>query len=174
MVRWQYLVWKHTFAAACSLASACQRCPRRRPWAASAIAAPISPRLNASRRPRSQLRWSPKHALHVLQVVAEVPQQIALLRYGGAHLMFRDADGSGREQASYYSRHGCRGSQWLSQGLYRMPCADVQRAMFIRLIIRLFQLIFSVETVFFSHNKSANRVFQSAYQHSRMGPYMQE
>jgi hypothetical protein len=43
-------------------------------------------------------------------------------------------------------------------------------APFIRLIIRLFQLVFSVGTVFFSHNKSANSVFQPAYQHSRTGP----
>jgi hypothetical protein len=37
----------------------------------------------------------------------------------------------------------------------------------IQLIIRLFQLVFSAKTVFFSHNKSANSVFQPAYQHSR-------
>jgi hypothetical protein len=42
--------------------------------------------------------------------------------------------------------------------------------MFIRLIIRLFQLIFSAGTVFFSHNKSANSIFQPAYQHSRTAP----
>jgi hypothetical protein len=42
--------------------------------------------------------------------------------------------------------------------------------LFIRLIIRHFQLIFSVRTVFFSHNKSVNSVFQPAYQHSRMAP----
>jgi hypothetical protein len=39
-----------------------------------------------------------------------------------------------------------------------------------RLIIRTFQLIFSAGTVFFSHKKSANSVFQPAYQHSRTGP----
>ena len=33
-------------------------------------------------------------------------------------------------------------------------------ALFASLIIRLFQLIFSVGTVFFSHNKSAEKVFQ--------------
>jgi hypothetical protein len=43
-------------------------------------------------------------------------------------------------------------------------------ALFIRLIIRLFQLVFSAETVFFSHNKSANSVFQPVYQHSRTEP----
>jgi hypothetical protein len=43
-------------------------------------------------------------------------------------------------------------------------------ALFIWLIIRLFQLVFSAGTVFFSHNKSANSVFQPAYQHSRTGP----
>jgi hypothetical protein len=43
-------------------------------------------------------------------------------------------------------------------------------ALFIRLIIRIFQLVFSVGTVFFSHNKSANNVFQLAYQRSRTGP----
>jgi hypothetical protein len=42
--------------------------------------------------------------------------------------------------------------------------------LFIRLIIRTFQFVFSVRTVFFSHNKSANSVFQPAYQHSRTGP----
>ena len=42
--------------------------------------------------------------------------------------------------------------------------------MFIRLIIRLFQLVFSAKTVFFSHNKSVNSVFQPAYQHSRTAP----
>jgi hypothetical protein len=43
-------------------------------------------------------------------------------------------------------------------------------AMFTRLIIRLFQLIFLAGTVFFSHDKSANNVFQPAYQHSRTEP----
>jgi hypothetical protein len=43
-------------------------------------------------------------------------------------------------------------------------------ALFIRLIIRLFQLIFSVGIVFFSRNKSANSIFEPAYQHSRTGP----
>jgi hypothetical protein len=43
-------------------------------------------------------------------------------------------------------------------------------ALFIRLIIRTFQLVFLAETVFFSHNKSANSIFQSAYQHSRTEP----
>jgi hypothetical protein len=37
-------------------------------------------------------------------------------------------------------------------------------------IIRLFQLVFSAGTVFFSHNKSASSVFQPAYQPSRTGP----
>jgi hypothetical protein len=32
--------------------------------------------------------------------------------------------------------------------------------MFIWLIIRLIQLVFSAETVFFSHKKSANSIFQ--------------
>jgi hypothetical protein len=43
-------------------------------------------------------------------------------------------------------------------------------SLFIRLIIRLFQLVFSAGTVFFSHNKSANSVFQPAYQPNRTGP----
>jgi hypothetical protein len=42
--------------------------------------------------------------------------------------------------------------------------------LFIWLIIRTFQLIFSVGTVFFSHNKTANNVFQPACQHNRTGP----
>jgi hypothetical protein len=47
-------------------------------------------------------------------------------------------------------------------------------ALFIRLIIRLFQLVFLVGTVFFSHNKSANSVFQPAYQYSRTAPMLAE
>jgi hypothetical protein len=43
-------------------------------------------------------------------------------------------------------------------------------ALFIWLIIRLIQLVFSAETVFFSHKKSANSVFQSAYNSSRTAP----
>jgi hypothetical protein len=46
----------------------------------------------------------------------------------------------------------------------------VMQALFIRLIIRLFQLVFSAGTVFFSHNKSVNSVFQPTYQYSRTGP----
>jgi hypothetical protein len=40
-------------------------------------------------------------------------------------------------------------------------------ALFIWLIIRLIQLVFSAETVFFSHKKSAN---QPAYNSSRTAP----
>jgi hypothetical protein len=58
-------------------------------------------------------------------------------------------------------------------------------ALFIRLIIRTFQLDFLAGTVFFSHDKSANSVFQLVffshdksansvfqltYKHSRTGP----
>jgi hypothetical protein len=43
-------------------------------------------------------------------------------------------------------------------------------SLFTRFIIRLFQLVFSAGTVFFSHHKSANSVFQPAYQPSRTGP----
>jgi hypothetical protein len=35
----------------------------------------------------------------------------------------------------------------------------VPNSLFTWFIIRLFQLVFSAETVFFSHNKSANSVF---------------
>jgi hypothetical protein len=42
-------------------------------------------------------------------------------------------------------------------------------ALFIRLIIYTFQLVFLIGIVFFSHNKSANSVFQSAYQPNRDG-----
>jgi hypothetical protein len=42
-------------------------------------------------------------------------------------------------------------------------------ALFIWLIIRLIQLVFSAGTVFFSHKKSVNSVFQSAYNSSRTG-----
>jgi hypothetical protein len=43
-------------------------------------------------------------------------------------------------------------------------------ALFIWLIIRLIQLVFSAGTIFFSHKKSANSVFQPAYNSSRTGP----
>jgi hypothetical protein len=43
-------------------------------------------------------------------------------------------------------------------------------AMFIWLIIRLIWLVFSAETVYFSQKKSANSVFQPAYNSSRTGP----
>jgi hypothetical protein len=43
--------------------------------------------------------------------------------------------------------------------------------LFIRLIICLFQLVFSVRTVFFSQKKKSDEtIFQPAYQHSRMPP----
>jgi hypothetical protein len=44
------------------------------------------------------------------------------------------------------------------------------QSLFTCLIIRLFQLVFSVGTVFFSHNKSTNSVFQPAYQPNQTGP----
>jgi hypothetical protein len=43
-------------------------------------------------------------------------------------------------------------------------------ALFIWLIIRLIQLIFSAGTVFFSYKKSVNGVFQPAYNSSRTAP----
>jgi hypothetical protein len=44
-------------------------------------------------------------------------------------------------------------------------------ALFIWLIIHLIQLVFfSAGTVFFSHKKSANSVFQPAYNSSRTAP----
>jgi hypothetical protein len=45
-------------------------------------------------------------------------------------------------------------------------------ALFIWLIIRLIQLVFSAGTVFFSHKKSANSVFQPAYNSSRTTPIL--
>jgi hypothetical protein len=42
-------------------------------------------------------------------------------------------------------------------------------ALFIWFIIRLIQLVFLARTVFFSHKKSVNSVFQSAYNSSRRG-----
>jgi hypothetical protein len=50
-----------------------------------------------------------------------------------------------------------------------LPVISLTEVLIIRLIIRTFQLIFSVKIVFFSHNKSVNSVFQPAYQHSRTG-----
>jgi hypothetical protein len=43
-------------------------------------------------------------------------------------------------------------------------------ALFIWLIIRFIQLVFSAKTVFFSHKKSVNSVFQPAYNSSRTAP----
>jgi hypothetical protein len=43
-------------------------------------------------------------------------------------------------------------------------------ALFIWLIIRLIQLVFLTGTVFFSHKKSANSIFQPAYNSSRTEP----
>jgi len=42
-------------------------------------------------------------------------------------------------------------------------------ALFASLIIRTFQLIFSAETVFFSHNKSAGTVFRLVFSAKRTG-----
>jgi hypothetical protein len=44
------------------------------------------------------------------------------------------------------------------------------KALFIWLLIRLIQLIFSAGKVFFSHKKSANSIFQPAYNSSRTAP----
>ena len=43
-------------------------------------------------------------------------------------------------------------------------------ALFAFLIIHLFQLVFSVGTVFFSYNKSAGTVFQLVFSAKRTGP----
>jgi hypothetical protein len=43
-------------------------------------------------------------------------------------------------------------------------------ALFIWLIIRFIQLVFSAGTVFFSHKKSVNSIFQPAYNSSRTAP----
>jgi hypothetical protein len=43
-------------------------------------------------------------------------------------------------------------------------------APFIWLIIHLIQLVFSAGTIFFSHKKSANSVFQQAYNSSLTAP----
>jgi hypothetical protein len=48
--------------------------------------------------------------------------------------------------------------------------ATATTALLIWLIIRLIQLVFSAGTVFFSHKKLANSVFQPAYNFSRTGP----
>jgi hypothetical protein len=45
-------------------------------------------------------------------------------------------------------------------------------ALFIWLIIRLIQLVFLAETVFLSHKKPANSVFQPAYNFSRTAPML--
>ena len=43
-------------------------------------------------------------------------------------------------------------------------------ALFASLIIRLFQFVFSTETVFFSHNKSAETVFRLVFSAKQTGP----
>jgi hypothetical protein len=55
-------------------------------------------------------------------------------------------------------------------GQNRMVWFYQPMALFIWLIIRLIQLVFSAGTVFFSHKKSANSVFQPAYNSSRTAP----
>jgi hypothetical protein len=57
------------------------------------------------------------------------------------------------------------GLSWLLAGACRPALA-----LFVWLIIRLIQLVFSAGTVFFSHKKSANSVFQPAYNSSRTAP----
>jgi hypothetical protein len=75
-----------------------------------------------------------------------------------------------REKKSKVSRqHNTCKHWWVPEVTLRTPGKGTE-VLFIRLIIRLFQLVFLAETVFFSHNKSANSVFQPAYQHSRTAP----
>jgi hypothetical protein len=53
------------------------------------------------------------------------------------------------------------------------PVSAHAKDLFIRLIIRLIQFVFSVEIIFFSHDKSVNSVFQPAYQHSQTWPKLE-
>jgi hypothetical protein len=48
---------------------------------------------------------------------------------------------------------------------------NVVLALFILLIIRTFQLVFAIKIVFFSHNKSANSIFQTASIAKRNGAW---
>jgi hypothetical protein len=57
------------------------------------------------------------------------------------------------------------GSQSCLRSKYQQT-SNMLLALFIRLIICLIQLVFSAGTVFFSHKKSANSVFQPAYNSS--------
>jgi hypothetical protein len=50
------------------------------------------------------------------------------------------------------------------------PTGLAPEALFIWLIIRFIQLVFLTRTVFFSHKKSTNSVFQPAYNSSRTAP----
>jgi hypothetical protein len=45
--------------------------------------------------------------------------------------------------------------------------------MFVCFIIRIFQLVFSAGTVFFSHNKSANSTFSHGFSAKRTGSIVQ-
>jgi hypothetical protein len=70
---------------------------------------------------------------------------------------------------------GVSRGQQLDSRLGRLSClvfrvCRTSKALFIWLIIRLIRLVFSVRTVFFSHKKSANSVFQPAYNSSRTTP----
>jgi hypothetical protein len=47
---------------------------------------------------------------------------------------------------------------------------QIPTTLFICLINYTFQLVFPTETLFLSHNKSANDIFQPAYQLNRTGP----
>jgi hypothetical protein len=77
------------------------------------------------------------------------------------------------EKKCFFANHqstGSAGQHNMSVSMFR----NQTMALFIWLIIRLIQLVFSVGTVFFSHKKSVNSVFQPAYNSSRTGPILDQ
>jgi hypothetical protein len=72
------------------------------------------------------------------------------------------------ESEEWATHLGCRIS--FKNYRNRKGKCNYAESLFTRLIIHLFRLVFSIGTVFFSHNKSANSVFHPAYQPSRTGP----
>ena len=58
-----------------------------------------------------------------------------------------------------------------SSGKCFCGAVDAPKALFACLIIRTFRLIFSARTVFFSHNKSVEAVFQFVFSAKQTGPF---
>jgi hypothetical protein len=128
--------------------------PRSDPETASHAAGAYGPRLAARRRPVPTARSSPRRHL---QPHAGSP------RANGQAALRDRARASLRPPPAIGPHDGGDGNR-------PSPCRTKVQAPFIRLIIRIFQFVFLTGTIFFSHKKSVNSIFQPAYQHSRMRP----